>query len=393
MASSSGDRKAYLTSNIDFYSLLDLSPGFSQKELDRAWRKTALKYHPDKVGASDTAAREAASEKFHHASIAYEIFSDQSSRQLYDNAREARERRRQQEELLQGKRRQMKQDLEARERAATSGSKPARDAVSEAEERWERELRRIAEDGMRRRAEREEMIRRQMIEDQEKSGQMKKEEEKQARQKATPQAQRDSNLEKRSVKVKFIRNPESEALDKQVLEEMFSTLGVVEDVILLEDKRQRLGNSREKATMGRALVVFKSIEEAYLAVEGWVDEKVSRGGLWTTFEDVFWAEGKEPEYLADTSTAPPLHTTSEPNAPSFKNTSSAQSFKIKAASVDGEVLLGAPGSGQTGEGAPQTANILEVEESTMIRLHRAEERRLAANKPAIYRLQANVMVT
>ncbi|KAI4185108.1 MAG: hypothetical protein LQ346_005985, partial [Caloplaca aetnensis] len=88
------DLKAYATSSTDFYALLDLTPQFSQKELDRQWRKTALKYHPDKVGASDTVARE----KFHLAQIGYDLLSDPAAKAIYDGARGARERKKRERE-------------------------------------------------------------------------------------------------------------------------------------------------------------------------------------------------------------------------------------------------------------------------------------------------------
>ena len=46
----SDDINSYATSDTDFYELLGVGFETSQKDIDRAWRKTALKYHPDKVG-------------------------------------------------------------------------------------------------------------------------------------------------------------------------------------------------------------------------------------------------------------------------------------------------------------------------------------------------------
>ncbi|KAL8901687.1 MAG: hypothetical protein Q9207_005073, partial [Kuettlingeria erythrocarpa] len=99
------DLKAYATSSsTDFYALLDLTPQSSQRDLDRQWRKTALKYHPDKVGASDAAARE----KFHLAQIGYDLLSDPAAKAVYDGARGARERKRREREVFEGRRARMR---------------------------------------------------------------------------------------------------------------------------------------------------------------------------------------------------------------------------------------------------------------------------------------------
>lgn len=139
----SDDLKTYATSSTDFYALLGITFETSQKDIDRAWRRTALKYHPDKVGADPTA-----KEKFHLAQIGYDLLSDPSSKAIYDNARTARLQRQRQNELFEGRRRQMKDDLEARER----GVKRSWDEMGMGEEeKLEREIRRLAEDGKRRR--------------------------------------------------------------------------------------------------------------------------------------------------------------------------------------------------------------------------------------------------
>ena len=298
---------------------------------------------------------------------------------------------------MQGKRRQLKADLEARERAATSGVKlgetarGAKDEVLDEEERLEREVRRIAEDGRRRRLEREEALRRQMREEEEVLERRKKEEEEQAKPKATPERQGDWSLG-RSVKIKFIRTSQSEALEAPVLQAMFSTFGAVEDVVLLEDKRQRLGGSKAKTTMGRALIVFKSTEGAYSAVEDWVNEKISKGGPWSVFEDVFWAEGKEPEYLANKSKAPPASSTPKHKISNFLSNEQPNFKQGQGTPGDTGDFMKTPSLETSSEAAKPPTDLQKLEESTMLRLRRAEERRLEANKSAKYRLPANVMV-
>ena len=161
------DLKTHALSTTDFYALLSLSPTFTaEKELQRAWRRTALIHHPDKAGADNAAAAEA----FHQASLAFEILKDAELRAIYDGARAAREQRAKRDAVLEGDRRKMKEALEGRERrfaAAGAGAGAKRKLGDEEtgpeaeEERREREVRRLAEDGRRRRVEMEERMRRE----------------------------------------------------------------------------------------------------------------------------------------------------------------------------------------------------------------------------------------
>jgi len=63
----------------DYYEVLEISRTVSVDEIKKAYRKAALKYHPDKnPGNKD------AEHKFKEAAEAYEVLSDSQKRAQYD---------------------------------------------------------------------------------------------------------------------------------------------------------------------------------------------------------------------------------------------------------------------------------------------------------------------
>ena len=66
-------------SKADYYEVLGVSRDVSEQELKSAYRKQALKYHPDRNPGDH-----AAEEKFKQASEAYQVLSDADKRAAYD---------------------------------------------------------------------------------------------------------------------------------------------------------------------------------------------------------------------------------------------------------------------------------------------------------------------
>ena len=64
----------------DYYEVLGVARGASEADVKKAYRRLAMKYHPDRNSSGD----EAAEEKFKEASEAYEVLSDDEKRERYD---------------------------------------------------------------------------------------------------------------------------------------------------------------------------------------------------------------------------------------------------------------------------------------------------------------------
>ena len=66
-------------SKRDYYEVLGVAKNASADEIKKAYRKMALKYHPDKNPGDKSA-----EEKFKEAAEAYEVLSDDNKKARYD---------------------------------------------------------------------------------------------------------------------------------------------------------------------------------------------------------------------------------------------------------------------------------------------------------------------
>ncbi|KAG0010114.1 DnaJ sub B member 5, partial [Entomortierella chlamydospora] len=62
----------------DYYNILGVSKDADEDQIKKAYRKLALKYHPDKNSEPE------AKKKFHDISEAYEVLSDKNKRAVFD---------------------------------------------------------------------------------------------------------------------------------------------------------------------------------------------------------------------------------------------------------------------------------------------------------------------
>lgn len=65
-----------------YYDLLGVKPNVDEQTLKKAYKKSAMKYHPDRV--QDPTKKEEAESKFKEISEAYSVLSDKDKRRIYD---------------------------------------------------------------------------------------------------------------------------------------------------------------------------------------------------------------------------------------------------------------------------------------------------------------------
>jgi len=151
----------------NLYDLLETVSTATESEIKKAYRKKALKCHPDKNPDNPKAA-----ELFHELSEALEILTDPNAREAYDRTLKAKELAKERTRVLDSKRRKLKEDLERREQAAKdiviaarSRNATADDLVSD-EEKLQKEIDRLKKEGSRALREEQELIRQQILKEQ-----------------------------------------------------------------------------------------------------------------------------------------------------------------------------------------------------------------------------------
>ena len=73
-----------MAQNRDYYEVLGVDKNATADEIKKAYRKIAIKYHPDKQGDKSEAEKKEAEEKFKEAAEAYAVLSDADKRAKYD---------------------------------------------------------------------------------------------------------------------------------------------------------------------------------------------------------------------------------------------------------------------------------------------------------------------
>ncbi|KAG9528828.1 DnaJ-domain-containing protein, partial [Aureobasidium melanogenum] len=353
---------------IDYYELLGITfENSSESDIRRAYRRTALKYHPDK-----NADKPDIVEKFHLLQIANDVLSSPEYKAIYDNARRAKQEREERHQAFEGRRRQMKEDLENRENASLK----RKHQEEEEGDKLQREIQRLAADGKRRRLERQEQLNRERLEeeerlDRERNGYTSPQTQSIPSQGGTGVADID-----RSIKV--VWSQESETIDKQRLTSIFTSFGKLQDVVVLKPKKKRLGETKSKSLVSSALIVYESVVGAHAAVSDF--KKRQSEPEFKLLDSVYWASNKEPDFLQRPTTPVSVSPTEPKSASRPMHEIPGMNTPITPLKQAEGGLRKVPSfasfsSAKNSPVAP-SASSPSLEELTMIRLKNAEKRRL-----------------
>ncbi len=259
--------------SVDLYRLLELDVDADEKAIKKAYRKRALKCHPDKNPDNPKAA-----EEFHLLSDAYEVLANSETKKAYDNILKARKAAEVRNRQLDAKRRRLKDDLEAREKAAAEVGEVRRTD----EAKLAQEIERLRTEGRRRLEEEQEAMRREI------------EEERRRQEKKRAEGGEDTA----KLKIKWKKRGNDIIYDESRLRTIFGKYGEVRNVVVLEGKKDKkmsgLVEMAHRRSAASAARIESGLEEAPLKVtlmgggaeEGGSQEEEVRTGDATTGPEV-----------------------------------------------------------------------------------------------------------
>lgn len=75
----------------DYYKLLNIPKDAGEKEIQKAYKKAALLWHPDRHSSKSEEERKEAEIKFKEIAEGYEVLNDPKKRQMYDDGMDLEE--------------------------------------------------------------------------------------------------------------------------------------------------------------------------------------------------------------------------------------------------------------------------------------------------------------
>ena len=214
----------------DLYAELEVDETASDKDIKKAYRKRALKCHPDKNPDNPQATK-----LFNKLSCIFEILANKQTRAEYDKIVAARKAAAERNYQLDAKRRKLKEDLERKEREALNKNEPENKVT--ATKNLEQMLKDLRSNGSKLLREEQEQLKKEL-----------------QLQKTSVVIQNDLCNFQPKFKLKWDKNLEPQ-YDEQLLRKLFSKYGEVSAIVVSAKKR------------GSAIVEFEKLSSAQLAFE------------------------------------------------------------------------------------------------------------------------------
>ena len=231
---------------LELYVILDVAEDASEKDILKAYRKKALKCHPDKNPDNPKAA-----EEFHLLSRALEVLTDEAARKAYDNVLKARRAAAERHKALDEKRKKFKEDLESKEKrlAEREAALKKQSAENRAAQNLAAEIDRLKKEGNSLLMQEQERLVDEIMKEASQFGTSST---------ASPRNGGVGNEGERTLKVKWKSSKSDETnggYDQARISKIFSKYGVVKTVVVSAKKK------------GSALVEFESRDAAKLALD------------------------------------------------------------------------------------------------------------------------------
>lgn len=386
------------TTSSDLFALLSLTfrpadPSSPAPEaVKKAFRRAALLYHPDK----NPDRQDWAAGQYDACTRARDVLLDDEARSIYEARKRGEAEKAAKTAKLEGERRRMVEELQRREAAMDQARREGHVGVgvgvkrgSDAEDEQESKVRRIAEEGRRRREERDRAER-----EKREAGKRRLTDENDEQSQGLHVGKKSEEID-RSVKVKWVKDSaKGNAAGGERLKVLFGSFGPVESVAMLKDKKARpsigvslAGEEKRprKTEMSSALIVFETIVGAHAAVLD-APKLIANGADWAAFDSVAWASGQEPDLgfvraqqhasTDEKGYSPSKRGTSTPQRPSTSGAGPRFTFthqQTPTSHVDEGGISRVPSYGSFKKGGATSSPSLF--ESTMMRLREAERRK------------------
>jgi len=254
---------------VDYYDFLSIESTATDQEIQRAYRRTNLKYHPDKFKPTPDISIEQAAAKLDLLQQILAVLKDPAKRAEYDQVRETKRRNAAAHEKLEANRKRLKVDLDNREKKAAMQTDGLKRKRSEHEVQVES-------------AQAASLRLKLAMEKQREEERTREKEAAEAR--TTIATPAEPEQRHRTVKITWVKEGVGLDIDGQALKEMCEKFGPVENAGTIKDKKRRINGQKEKTVLGNGFVVFASLLGAQEAV---------RTATWDGIESVSWAFTKD----------------------------------------------------------------------------------------------------